>query len=130
MPTFSKLSLERLATCDQRLQDVCHAAIKRIDFSVLCGFRNEKDQNDAFERGFSKVKWPKSRHNKQPSQAVDLAPYPINWKNLDRFKALMLIVKSEGQRLQIPLRFGMDFNQNDIIGDDKFIDWPHVELDI
>lgn len=129
MPTLSKLSLQRLETCDQRLQDVVKAAIKRIDFTVLCGFRNKQDQNDAFERGFSKVKWPNGRHNKQPSQAVDLAPYPIDWRNLDRFKAMMMIVKDEGAKLNVPLRFGMDFNQNDIIGDDKFIDWPHVEID-
>ena len=126
MPTFSKLSLQRLATCDQRLQDVCHAAIKRIDFTVLCGFRNKQDQNDAFERGFSKVKWPNGRHNKQPSQAVDLAPFPIDWKNLDRFKALAMIMLDEATKLHVKITWGGDFNQNGL-PDDKFIDMPHFQ---
>lgn len=130
MPKLSKISAKRLSTCDPRLQAVVRAAIEKTDFSILCGYRNKQDQDDAFERGFSKVRWPYGRHNRNPSQAVDLAPYPIDWSDIGRFKAMMMIVKAEGERLGVPLRFGMDFNQNGIIGDDKFVDWPHVELDI
>ena len=128
MPSFSRVSLARLATCDSRLQSVCHAAIERIDFTVLCGFRNERDQNDAFERGFSKVKWPNGRHNKMPSQAVDLAPYPINWSDIDRFKALAMVMLDEAKALGVKLRWGGDFNRNGL-SDDKFGDMPHFEID-
>lgn len=115
-------------TCDVRLQQVVRAAIERMDFTVLCGHRGEVEQNEAYERGFSKLKFPKSNHNSVPSKAVDLAPYPIDWKDLDRFKVLMLIVKSEAAERGIKLRFGWDWNGNEK-ADERFVDWPHVEID-
>jgi hypothetical protein len=114
-------------TCDVRLQNIVKAAIERIDFAVLCGHRGEQEQQDAFEQGRSKLRWPRSMHNSVPSKAVDLAPYPINWKDLDRFKALMLIVKDEASKQGVKLRFGWDWNGNEK-ADERFVDWPHVEL--
>lgn len=129
MNAFSRRSLDRLKTCDTRLQDVCHAALKRMDFAVLCGHRGQEEQNDAFERGMSKLHWPNSKHNKTPSKAVDLAPYPINWQDTDSFKALAMIMIDEARRLHVPLRWGGDFNRNGVYGDDKFQDLPHFEID-
>jgi peptidoglycan LD-endopeptidase CwlK len=120
MPTFGKISLERLKTCDKRLQDIAHAAIKRTDFSVACGHRGEQEQNEAFARGFSKLKFPKSKHNKTPSLAMDLVPFPVDWKNLKRFDALAVIVKDEAARLGVKLVWGGDWV--------KFRDRPHYEL--
>lgn len=128
MPTFGKTSVKRLATCDARLQMIANAAIKRIDFTVLCGHRGEQEQNDAFERGTSKLKFPHSKHNKKPSRAMDLAPYPINWDDLDRFKALAMIVLDEATKLGVKIRWGGDFNRNGL-PDDKFKDLPHFEID-
>lgn len=127
MPKFSKRSLARLASCEARLQMVCNAAIERTDFTVLCGYRGEAEQNDAFERGMSKLRYPQSKHNAWPSRAVDLAPWPIDWENIGRFKTLMDIVAEEGKRLGVKLRFGWDWNGNGK-PDEKFLDWPHVEL--
>lgn len=129
MSTLSQRSLDKLHTCDTRLQDVVRAAIKRIDFTVLCGHRGENEQNDAFERGFSKLRWPKSKHNSNPSKAVDLAPYPINWEDIGRFKALGIIMVDEARKLHVPLRWGADWNRNGNLSDDKLKDWPHFELD-
>jgi peptidoglycan LD-endopeptidase CwlK len=127
MPKLSKTSLTRLSSCDPRLRNVAAAAIEHTDFIVLCGHRNEKDQNEAFDKGNSKLRWPKSKHNKMPSLAMDLAPWPIDWQDLARFKKLMDIVKQEGDRLGVKLRFGWDWNGNGK-PDDSFKDWPHVEL--
>jgi len=126
-PVMSHISQVRLATCDKRLQQVVLAVFQRMDFVVLCGFRNERDQNDAFEQGRSKVKWPNSRHNRSPSKAVDLAPLPIDWKDTTRFKELAAIMIEEAQRLGIKLRWGGDFNQNGL-PDDRFVDMPHFEI--
>lgn len=128
MPTLSKTSQQRLSTCDPRLQVIVIAAIKRIDFTVLCGHRGQQDQDDAVARGFSKTPWPKSKHNSLPSAAVDLAPYPIDWHNLDRFKALAMIMIDEAHKAGTKIRWGGDFNRNGL-PDDKFIDMPHFELD-
>lgn len=127
MPGFSKNSLERLATCHPDLQTVLKEAIKYADFTVLCGHRNEHDQAVAYDTGMSKVEWPDSKHNKLPSLAVDIAPYPIDWKDAQRFIRLLSFVQGVGAGLGIRLRLGGDFNQN-FKFDDNFVDWPHLEL--
>lgn len=127
MPAFSRRSLARLETCDHRLQMVMKRAITRYDFTVLCGHRTKEEQNDAFERGVSKLRWPRSKHNKMPSLAVDIAPFPIDWDNLERFRELAAIVMDEAAKLNIKLRWGGDFNMNGK-PDDKFVDMPHFEL--
>ena len=124
---LSVIAKQRLLTCDTRLQIIVNAAAKRIHFQVLCGHRGEKEQNDAFERGMSKLRWPQSRHNSNPSQAVDLAPLPIDWHNTDRFKTLAMIVMDEASKAGVKLRWGGDFNMNSL-PDDKFVDLPHYEL--
>jgi len=129
MAKFSKISRDRLATCHADLQKVMNAAIKRSDFSILCGYRGAKEQNDAFERGTSKLKFPNSKHNKKPSRAVDVAPYPIDWGNIDRFIALADIVLDEAKKLGVKVRWGADWNRNGKWQDEKFRDWPHFELD-
>lgn len=129
MASFGKRSLERLATCDVRLQQVAKAAIIRMDFTVLCGHRNKAEQDDAYERGASKLRFPKSKHNSLPSKAMDLAPYPIDWENIDRFIALSHIVLDEAKKFNIPIRWGGDWNRDGNWKDEKFRDLPHYEID-
>lgn len=128
MPCFSKKSAERLAQCHPDLQAVMNEAIKEFDFTVLCGQRNEADQYAAFVAGFTKVKYPNSKHNKAPSLAVDVAPYPIDWNNIERFKALAKHIHTTAHKLGIVLRHGADWNMNGDFTDEKFIDWPHWEV--
>ena len=127
MPAFSRKSIDRLETCDHRIQMVLKRAITRVDFTVLCGHRGKEEQNDAYERGASKLQWPQSKHNRTPSLAVDIAPFPIDWDNLERFRALAAIIMDEAAKLNIKLRWGGDFNMNGK-PDDKFVDMPHFEL--
>lgn len=127
MPMFSKVSLARLETCDHRLQIVMKRAIARFDFTVLCGHRGKQEQQDAYERGTSKLQWPASKHNKTPSLAVDVAPFPIDWDDLDRFRAMARIIMEEADKAGIKLRWGGDFNMNGK-PDDKFKDYPHFEI--
>ena len=119
MNKFSSHSLHQLLTCDNRLQEIMNRAIIEIDFSVLCGFRNEPDQNYAFDNGFSKLKWPKSNHNFYPSRAVDIAPYPINWQDTVKFLELSKVIERIAGELMIPITWG---------GYWKYLDMPHYEL--
>ena len=91
-----------------------------MDFSVICGHRGEKDQNKAVEQGYSKIKYPKSKHNTFPSRAVDIAPYPSLYKNEKKFHELAGVIKSEAIRQNIHIIWGGDWN--------NFIDLPHYEL--
>ncbi len=109
MPSFSTASAQRLLTCDHRLQALFTEVIKHADHSVLCGHRNELQQNVEYEEGSSTFKWPHSRHNSVPSQAVDVAPYPIDWDDIPRFMALAAIVKECASRLGIKVRWGGDW---------------------
>ena len=83
MASFGDGSKRRLATLDLQLQDVMNEAIKHFDFSIIWGYRGKAHQDRAFREGNSKVKWPNSRHNEMPSQAVDIVPYPGGFSNED-----------------------------------------------
>jgi hypothetical protein len=88
---LGKTSEERLGTCHPDLRrliekvaqgvdqgDLSYADI--FDVTVLCGFRGEKEQNEAVAAGASETPWPRSKHNRMPSDAVDVAVYPVQWK--------------------------------------------------
>ena len=97
-------------------------AIKLYDFSVIEGHRAQKEQDAYFESGASKVRFPHSFHNKVPSLAIDIVPYPIDWKNLQRFRTLAEIIKDVCEELgEEDLKWGYD----------KWgWDMPHWQLEI
>jgi peptidoglycan L-alanyl-D-glutamate endopeptidase CwlK len=74
MNKFGEASLERLGQCNDRIQLVCYKAILVADFAVITGHRNKEAQNKLYPK-YTRVKWPDSKHNKNPSQAIDVAPY-------------------------------------------------------
>ncbi len=117
---FGKSSLEKLATAHEDLQKVFHEVIKQYNCSILCGHRGEAEQNEAFARGASKVKFPKSRHNSTPSEAVDAAPWPLNWQNVAEFKRMAEVVKDVADQLGVEIEYGGDWV--------TFKDYPHFQL--
>ena len=121
MPGFSDLSRLRLNTCHPKIIRVLEEAIKHNDFSVICGHRGEAEQNEAFNKGTSKLKWPDSKHNSAPSRAVDIAPYPVDWKDLKRFYFLAGLVLGLATQMGIKLAWGGFWK--------SFPDFPHFELD-
>ena len=128
MPKFGKKSRERLATCDERLQRVFNEVINYVDCSVLEGHRSAERQDKLFEEGKTKVKYPNGRHNANPSRAVDVVPYPIDWKDRERFHLFAGFVLGIAYSMDIALRWGGDWNQNFEVDDNKFYDFTHFEL--
>lgn len=128
MPRFGNLSEQRLATCDERLQRLLREVIKEVDITVLCGHRTKEEQDDAVRRGASTKLWPLSKHNRLPSMAVDIAPYPINWNDTARFARMIGYVERVAWELKIPIRWGGDWNQNGHTKDERLVDMPHIEL--
>lgn len=127
---LGNLSRLRLASCDIRIQRFAEAVAAGVDagecpgvtdVTVLCGWRNQVDQDAAFKKGASKLQWPNSKHNHTTergdpdSLAVDLAPYPINWADKKSFLLLRQYALQVADRLDIRIR---------IIS----WDWPHYEL--
>ena len=128
MPKFGRKSRERLATCDKKLQDVFNEVIKKVDCSVLEGHRDERRQDKLYEEGKTKVRYPMGRHNSKPSRAVDVAPYPIDWKDRERFHLFSGYVIGLARGMGITLRWGGDWNMNFEVDDNNFDDFPHFEI--
>ena len=128
MYKFGKKSQERLDSCCVDLQVVLKEAIKIVDFTILCGERSQDEQDDAFKQGRSKVQYPNSKHNSSPSIAVDIAPYPIDWDDVERFSHLIGIVRGIALCRQVDIRVGCDWDGDGDIRDQSFMDWPHIEI--
>jgi peptidoglycan LD-endopeptidase CwlK len=128
MASFGKKSQERLNTCDPRLVELFEEVVEHFDCSVIQGYRDEAEQNKAFEDGFSKLKYPKGSHNKYPSLAVDIAPYPIDWKDRDRFHFFAGFVKGIASQMGLNIRWGGDWNSDTHTKDNNFDDLPHFEI--
>lgn len=128
MPTFSKISKDRLATCDERLQKVFNEVVKYFDCTIVQGHRGQAEQDAAYASGKSQLKWPNGNHNKFPSKAVDVMPYPIDWTDRERMTLFAGFVMGIGISMGIDIRWGGDWNQNDQVKDNKFDDLPHFEV--
>ena len=128
MPYFGKRSRDNLSTCDKRLQEVLNEVIKHVDCSVIEGHRSEERQNKLYDEGKTKVRYPNGRHNANPSRAVDVVPYPIDWNDRERFHLFAGFVLGIAQSMGIKLRWGGDWNMNFEVDDNNFDDFPHFEL--
>ena len=128
MPSFGKKSQERLNTCDPRLVELFETVIEDFDCSVLEGYREKEAQNRAFDEGKSKLKFPEGNHNRYPSLAVDVAPYPIDWKDRDRFHYFAGFVKGIASQLGLDIRWGGDWDSDTQTRDNNFDDLPHFEV--
>lgn len=101
---------------------------KLMDIVVVCGHRGEAAQEAAFAAGNSKKHWPDSKHNELPSNAVDVAPYPVDWKDKLSFARLAGYVFAVADELDIEVRWLGDGNQNGKSDDESFLDIDHFEL--
>lgn len=92
---------------------------------VICGHRGKEEQNEAAKNGKSELKWPNSKHNKTPAEALDFVPDPdrnpatISWMDLKEFEIACLVFESKAEELGLKIRLGRDF---------KAKDFPHIEL--
>ena len=131
MPKFGSRSKKNLSSCHPDLQKVFNKVVEDYDCTVVCGHRGEEDQNKAFDQGRSKVKYPHGKHNADPSYAVDVYPYPINFKNLERMIHFAGYVLAIAKSMGIDLIWGRDW-RSDWYKKDKntttFKDYPHFEL--
>lgn len=128
MPKFSAKSLERLSECDVRLQRIMHEVIKHRDCTITTGHRSQEAQDEAVRTGTSKTPWPKSKHNSMPSKAVDVVPYPVDWKDRERFANFAGFVQGIAESMGIKIRWGGDWDQDGLTKDERFSDMPHFEL--
>ena len=134
MPEFSKKSQELLNQCHPDLIKIFNSIVNRFDCSVICGHRGEQEQNSAYKIKASTKKYPNSKHNKIPSMAVDVVPYPVEWSNTNRMRYFAGYVVGIAERMYLEgiinhkIRWGGDWDSDTVLKDQRFDDFPHFEL--
>jgi len=129
MYRFSRKSKEKLETCHPDIQKICNELIKIMDVTVLEGIRTKEQQEEYVRTGMSQTM--DSRHLDQGdgySHAVDLAPYPIDWSDRERFIYMQGMIRGIAQQLGIEVRSGIDWDSDGQLKDHSFFDGPHFEL--
>ena len=95
-----------------------------MDVTIIEGLRTEARQLELLAQGKSKTKYSKHLEGK----AVDLAPYPIDWKDRERFHYMGGMVRGIGQQLGVTIRWGGDWDSDGEVKDNGFDDLVHVEI--
>ncbi len=130
---YSHRSKKRLKTCHMDLEIIFCEVLKTYDHSILDGHRMKEEQNSLYEKNLSKLKFPLSKHNKMPSEGVDVAPWPIDWKNTKRFYHFAGYVFGIAERLldegtiTHKIRWGGDWDSDNDLDDQNFMDLVHFE---
>lgn len=147
--TLGARSLSRLAGVHPALVRVVKRAAELAhpaeDFTVIEGVRSKQQMWANYGKGRTvaecrskgvpasyaqpkerKVTWLNdplmSNHRLHPDgygHAVDLAPYPIDWNDFDRFRDLVALMKKAAIHEGVRMRCGADFSTPDL---------PHFEL--
>ena len=124
MPRFGKRSKQRLKGVDTKLVNVLNELVKIMDVTIIEGLRSQERQNELVAKGASKTKYSKHIQGK----AVDVAPYPIDWEDRDRFHYMGGMVRGIGQQLGVNIRWGGDWDSDGETKDNSFDDLVHVEI--
>lgn len=124
MPRFGKRSKDRLKGVNPKLVNILNELIKIMDVTIIEGLRSEERQKELLAQGKSKTKYSKHLEGK----AVDLAPYPIDWEDRERFHYMGGMLRGIAKQLNINVRWGGDWDNDGEIKDNSFDDLVHIEL--
>lgn len=141
MYKFGKTSKQRLSTCHPDLILIMEEALKLsfVDFGIAQGYRTIEEQQKFFKEGKSKIDGinKKSKHNYNPSMAVDIFAYyngKAQW-DVSHLSFLGGLITGVAMRLKQEnkishtIRWGGNWDSDGIIiSDQTFQDLPHFEL--
>ena len=125
MPAFSGRSRSRLSECHPDLQAVFNRVIKEVDCIVIEGHRNEDRQEKLFKEGKTKAHYGQSKHNSNPSLAIDIVPYPVDWNDRERFTLFAGYVLGISKSMGVSLRWGGNWSRDFNPKLNSFDDLPH-----
>ncbi|QEG07824.1 L-alanyl-D-glutamate peptidase [Escherichia phage Mangalitsa] len=121
-------SLDRLKGVNPSLVAVFKRACETMPFdvTVLEGLRTYERQQELLKQGATKVSV--SRH--MSGNALDIAPYPIDWNDLERFQIVAEHMFKAAEELGIVIRWGGTWERSFTkpVKWAKFLDAPHFEL--
>lgn len=121
-------SLDRLKGVNPSLVAVFKRACETMPFdvTVLEGLRSYERQQELLKQGATKVSI--SRH--MSGNALDIAPYPIDWNDLERFQIVAEHMFKAAEELGVVIRWGGTWERSFTkpVKWAKFLDAPHFEL--
>jgi peptidoglycan L-alanyl-D-glutamate endopeptidase CwlK len=138
---YSKKSKAALNSAHPDLQKLFNEVIKIHDCTIIFGKRTLEEQQKLFAQGRTipgKIVTncdginKKSKH--QDGLAVDVAPYfgkenlKIDWSDREKFVHFAGIVKGVASQLGIKMRWGGDWDSDNELHDQTWMDLPHYEL--
>lgn len=122
---FGNTSRKRMEGVHPDLVRVAERALSYgiLDLTVVPygGLRTLEDQKKLVARGASKTL--NSLHRVQSTgygHAIDLAPYPIDWNDIERFKMMMALMFRAAMEEDVYIRAGGMWP--------SFKDYPHFDL--
>ena len=153
--SYSAHSTAQRATLHQHLQEILDRLLDRHDFRIDEGARAPEAQWKAFRNGFSEKRgdeeYPHRIREDGTSWAADIYPYingtridvravgfkPIESAKFARFLGLLEGIAFDYFRAlhamtneSWRLRFGINWDRDaEILSDQIFHDWPHIELE-
>ena len=156
MAKFGSTSKSRLRTCHPNIQKIMNKVIEHYDCSILEGARSIERQRELFDSHRSKTMNSKHIPVDGFSHAIDVVPYPIAWGEkerkrifdafkrrdtevlnaalneyryvLTRFYHFAGYVQGVADEMDIPIRWGGDWDSDRVFSDQTFNDLPHFEL--
>jgi len=126
MPKFSYKSLIKLNSCDHRIINLFKLVVKEFDCTILEGHRTVERQKELLNEG--KTKTLNSKHLENPSKAIDVAPYPVDWDDRERFTLFAGFVLGVASQIDLKLRWGGDWDMDTEVKDNSFDDLVHFEI--
>jgi hypothetical protein len=129
---LGKKSAHWLETAHSDWGDVVRLALRWgiIDFSVTESHRVKGRQNRLYILKKSRVKWPRSKHNSLPSEAIDLVPWVNGAGSYDRAHCLVLagVILAAAAVLGVVVRWGGNWDMDgEPVTDQDFQDLVHFE---
>tara|TARA_R110002020_G_scaffold17671_1_gene61731 strand:+ start:2026 stop:2406 length:381 start_codon:yes stop_codon:yes gene_type:complete len=124
MPRFGKRSRQRLVGVNSKLVNILNKLVKIMDVTIIEGLRSEERQEKLLKERKTKTRF--SKHIK--GKAVDLAPYPIDWEDRERFHYMGGMLRGIAYEMGVKIRWGGDWDSDGEIADNSFDDLVHVEL--
>jgi len=139
MPLLSEFSLGNLNTCRREIVETITVVAEEYDIRVLEGVRSWDRQAQLLMEEKTTKAPGESKHNppkladgtedtEWKSDAVDVVPYPIDWKDAKRFIYMAGLIIGTGRALGYNLLWGGNWDEDQIIIDDQnFNDLPHIQ---
>lgn len=113
------------------LNKVSDIVLQIRDHSIICGHRPKDEQDDAYYANpqRSKLKWPKGKHNKLPSIALDMEPYPrVEGTLREDLTYIAGLYVGIGRMLGYDIRWGGDWDRDGETADNSWDDLFHIEF--